>query len=89
MKTKYEAKFTFGTVTRESHHAYRTAAVAVKDGVPYWGVTFSKGVARAKMPGDVVRASARAACYNSKQKATMMAEAEARDAGYVVEICNL
>lgn len=89
MKNKYTATFSFGTVTRESAHQYKTAAVAVKGGEQYWGAVFSSGKASARMPGDQFRASAKCRIYNSRQKAELLAKAAQADEGWVEEVVNV
>ena len=83
--TAYKAVFSIGTHTRTSAHAYKTAAVAVRDGKPFLKPVFSSGEARARMPGDAERRSARCPCYNRKQAAAFRARGAALDAGWVEE----
>ena len=87
--TKYAAKFTTGMATRTSSHTYATAAVAIKDGKTYGTPVFSKNVARASMPGDHFRASARCGIYNQKQKARLIEQGEMADAGWTVEVVSV
>lgn len=89
MKFKYEARFSFGTVTRHSSHQYKTAAVAVKNGERYWDATFSAGKASARMPGDVFRTSARCRIYNAREKAAFLTKAAQADEGWVEEVVNV
>lgn len=88
MKT-FTASFTTGLVSRNSNHEYKTAAVATKDGANYWSPVFSKGVARPVMPGDSDRRSAKASCYNTREKAAFLAAAETADRGWVSEVVEV
>ena len=87
--TKYTATFSMGQFTRNSLHAYKTAALAVKDGIAYRRPTFSAGVARANLPGDSDRRAAKCYCYNEREKAQLRASAENADRGYIVEVVNV
>jgi hypothetical protein len=84
--TKYQAQFSFGVVTRTSHHDYKTAAVAVKGGKPYVSPTFSAKTAKAVMPGDSRRRSAKCRIYNHEQRTALLVEAAKLDEGWLVEV---
>jgi len=87
IKNTYSARFTAEgfdyTASRTSHHEYKTAALAVKDGVNYANPVFSAGVARPIMPGDALRRMARAACYSSNERAKFRKQGEEADKGWV------